>query len=88
MAVARLMLDNIPHLKAYWVMLGVKAAQAALHFGADDFDGTVLEERIGHSAGAESEQGLTRAQLEAMLRHSGFVPVLRDSLFNPLETAA
>ncbi len=55
-AVSRLMLDNIPHIKAYWVMLGVKQAQAALHFGADDFDGTVVEEKIGHMAGAESEQ--------------------------------
>lgn len=83
-AVARLMLDNIPHLKAYWVMLGVKLAQAALAFGADDLDGTILEEHIGHMAGAASNQALTRFELEAMIRGSGLVPVRRDPLFRPV----
>jgi len=80
-AVSRLMLDNIPHLKAYWVMLSVKLAQTALLYGADDFDGTVVEERIGHMAGADSEQGLTRAEIERIIRDAGFDPVERDSLF-------
>ena len=53
------MLDNIAHIKAYWVMLTVKLAQTALYFGADDFDGTVVEEKIGHMAGAESKQEMT-----------------------------
>ncbi|MEF2144960.1 MAG: aminofutalosine synthase MqnE [Desulfovibrionaceae bacterium] len=81
-AVCRLMLDNIPHIKAYWVMLSVKQAQAALYWGADDFDGTVVEEKIGHEAGATSEQGLTRQELEAMIQGCGFRPVERDSYFN------
>ena len=80
-AVSRLMLDNIAHIKAYWVMLGIKQAQIALHFGADDFDGTVVEEKIGHEAGATSAQGLTRAELEEMIRGCGFTPVERDSFF-------
>ncbi|PKN09862.1 MAG: aminofutalosine synthase MqnE [Deltaproteobacteria bacterium HGW-Deltaproteobacteria-8] len=83
-AVSRLMLDNIPHLKAYWVMLTVKQAQAALFFGADDLDGTVVEEKIGHMAGATSRQGLTKAQLEAMIRGLGLTPVERDARFNPI----
>ncbi|TIH15187.1 aminofutalosine synthase MqnE [Marinifilum sp. JC120] len=81
-AVSRLMLDNIPHIKAYWVMLGVKQAQTALHFGADDFDGTVVEEKIGHMAGAESEQGLSRTELEEMIVGCGFTPIERDAAFN------
>lgn len=80
-AVSRLMLDNIPHVKAYWVMLTVKLAQVALHFGADDLDGTVVEEKIGHMAGAESEQALTRAELERLIREAGFQPVERNSFF-------
>lgn len=83
-AVSRLMLDNIPHIKAYWVMLGVKQAQAALHFGADDFDGTVVEEKIGHMAGASSDQALTRSELEEMIRGCGFTPVERDAAFNEI----
>ncbi|WP_319472042.1 aminofutalosine synthase MqnE [uncultured Pseudodesulfovibrio sp.] len=81
-AISRLMLDNIPHIKAYWVMLGVKQAQAALKFGADDFDGTVVEEKIGHEAGATSEQGMTRNELEEMIRGCGCTPVERDGFFN------
>ena len=81
-AVSRLMLDNIPHIKAYWVMLGVKQAQAALKFGADDFDGTVVEEKIGHEAGASSQQGMTRSELEDMIRGCGCTPVERDGYFN------
>ncbi|WP_147822033.1 aminofutalosine synthase MqnE [Salidesulfovibrio onnuriiensis] len=83
-AVSRLMLDNIPHIKAYWVMLGVKVAQAALKFGADDFDGTVVEEKIGHEAGADSAQAMTRAELEGMITGCGFTPVERDSYFNEI----
>lgn len=81
-AISRLMLDNIPHIKAYWVMLGVKQAQAALKFGADDFDGTVVEEKIGHEAGATSDQGMTRSQLEEMILGCGCTPVERDGYFN------
>lgn len=80
-AVSRIVLDNVPHLKAYWVMTGVKAAQMALWYGADDMDGTVTEERIGHAAGAESPKGLTRDQLTQAISQAGFSPVERDSRF-------
>jgi aminodeoxyfutalosine synthase len=83
-ALSRLMLDNIPHIKAYWVMLSVKLAQVALHYGADDFDGTVVEEKIGHMAGAQSEQGLTRNDIGRIILEAGFEPVERDSLFRRL----
>jgi aminodeoxyfutalosine synthase len=81
MAVSRLMLDNVPHVKAYWIMLTVKLAQLALLFGADDFDGTVIEEKIGRMAGAESGQALTRSDLERIIREGGFEPVERNSFF-------
>ncbi len=80
-AVSRLMLDNFAHIKAYWVMLTVKLAQTALYFGADDFDGTVVEEKIGHMAGAQSQQAMTRSEIEGIIRAAGFDPVERDSLF-------
>jgi aminodeoxyfutalosine synthase len=85
MAVSRLMLDNIPHIKAYWIMLTVKVAQVALYFGADDFDGTVVEEKIGHMAGAQSQQGMTRSEIEGIIRDAGFAPVERDSLFRKVD---
>jgi aminodeoxyfutalosine synthase len=81
LAVARLVLHNIAHLKAYWIMLGVKIAQAALAFGVDDLDGTVEEERIYHMAGARSPEALTRAELEALIRAAGREPVERDTLY-------
>ena len=81
MAVARLMLDNIPHIKAYWVMLGLKLSQLCLSYGADDLDGTVVEEKIGHEAGSSSAQALTTQELEEAIRSSGFTPVRRDGLF-------
>jgi aminodeoxyfutalosine synthase len=86
-AISRLMLDNVPHIKAYWIMLTLKMAQVALHFGADDLDGTVIEEKIGHMAGAQSDQALTRAELERVIGEAGFVPVERDCFFRPLADA-
>lgn len=83
-AVSRLLLDNIPHIKAYWIMLTVKLAQLALYFGADDLDGTVVEEKIGHMAGAESEDSLTKEELEDVIRSAGLIPVERDGLFRTL----
>ncbi|GFH62430.1 MAG: aminodeoxyfutalosine synthase [Candidatus Desulfovibrio kirbyi] len=85
-AVARLMLDNIPHIKAYWVMLGEKTAQTALWYGADDLDGTIIEEHIGHMAGAHSANGMTLRELESMIRLSGFRPVRRNAVFDALES--
>lgn len=84
LAIARLFLDNIQHLKAYWVMLGEKIAQVALAFGVDDLDGTVVEERIGHDAGANSPQSLSLERLIHLIRVAGRQPVERDTLYNPL----
>ncbi|MGD8382866.1 MAG: aminofutalosine synthase MqnE [Syntrophobacterales bacterium] len=83
-AVSRLLLDNFAHIKAYWIMLGVKVAQIALHFGADDLDGTVMEERIGHMAGAQSAEALTPEELETLIRTAGQEPVQRDTFFRPV----
>ena len=83
-AAARLMLDNFDHIKAYWVMIGEPLAQVALNFGADDLDGTIIEERITHTAGAKSAKGLTQDQMEEMIRAAGFEPVQRDSFYNPV----
>ena len=84
-ATARLLLDNFPHVKAYWVMLGPKLAQVALSFGADDLDGTIVEERITHSAGATTATGLTESQLRGMIQAAGFRPVRRDGAYRSLE---
>lgn len=85
MAISRLMLDNIPHIKAYWVMLGMKTAQVALSFGADDIDGTVVHEKIYHEAGSESPQEMCVADLERLIREAGRVPVERDTLYHRIE---
>ncbi len=85
-AVSRLMLDNFPHIKAYWVMVGPKIAQVALAFGADDMDGTVKEEVITHMAGAETEQALGHKTLIRLIQEAGRQPVQRDTLYNVLAT--
>lgn len=84
-ATSRLVLDNVPHIKAYWVMLGVPTATVALNFGADDVDGTIGKETIAHRAGAESPVELLRGQLEDMIRDAGQIPVERDALYNDVE---
>ncbi len=84
-AVARLMLDNIPHIKAYWVMMTPRIAQIALRFGADDIDGTIVEERIYHDAGATTTQNLRRGDLLQLIRRAGRTPVERDTLYRPVE---
>jgi len=81
-AVGRLMLDNFPHIKAYWQMLTPKIAQIALRFGADDLDGTVIEEKIYHDAGATTPQGMTRKDLCRLITEAGRVPVERDTLYH------
>ncbi len=85
MAISRLMLDNFPHIKAYWVMLGIKTAKIALSFGADDIDGTVVHEKIYHEAGAETPQEVTVAEIERLIREAGRVPVERDTLYHRVE---
>jgi aminodeoxyfutalosine synthase len=92
-AVSRLMLDNIPHIKAYWIMLGIGTAQTALAYGADDLDGTVRHERIYHDAGATTPQMLTCQQIERLIVEAGREPIERDTLYrrvrrDPLHPAA
>jgi aminodeoxyfutalosine synthase len=82
MAISRLMLDNFAHVKAYWIMLGVKTAQLALSYGADDIDGTVVHEKIYHDAGSDSPQQLTVAELRRLIEEAGRIPVERDTLYH------
>jgi aminodeoxyfutalosine synthase len=81
-AISRLVLDNIPHIKAYWIMLGEKLAQLALLFGADCLEGTVIEEKIAHAAGARSKKGNTIEELVYLIKEVGKIPVERDSFYN------
>jgi len=83
-ALGRLMLDNFPHIKAYWVMMTPRVAQVALRFGADDLDGTVVEEKIYHDAGSRVEQSLNRAELIRLIKEAGREPVERDTLYRPV----
>ena len=83
-AVSRLLLDNFPHIKAYWQMMTPKIAQIALRFGADDLDGTVIEEKIYHDAGATTPQGMTRRELCRLITEAGRTPVERDTLYRPV----
>jgi aminodeoxyfutalosine synthase len=87
MAIGRLMLDNFPHVKAYWQMLGVKTAQVAQSFGADDLDGTVVHETIYHAAGSDSPQELGVAELRRLIREADREPVERDTLYNEVVRA-
>jgi aminodeoxyfutalosine synthase len=88
MAVSRLMLDNIPHMKAYWIMLGLGTAQAALAYGADDLDGTVRHELIYHDAGATTPETLSVADIRRLISEAGREPVERDTLYRAVERDA
>jgi len=88
LAISRLYLDNFLHIKAYWVMLGLKIAQVALCFGVNDLDGTVVEEQIGHDAGADSPQQLSKEQLADLIRKAGKVPIERDTLYREVRRPA
>ena len=83
-AISRLMLDNIPHIKAYWIMMTPGVAQIAQRFGANDIDGTVVEEKIYHDAGATTAQHLRRRDLLRLIRESGCRPVERDTSYRPV----
>lgn len=83
-AVGRLVLDNFPHVKAYWQMMSPKVAQIALRFGADDIDGTVIEEKIYHDAGATTPQGMRRSELMRLITEAGREPVERDTMYRPV----
>lgn len=84
-AAARLLLDNFPHIEAYWVVLGEETTSVALHFGADDVNGTLEDEKIQHMAGAETPAGIAREQLFRMIRDAGKIPVERDALYNVIQ---
>jgi aminodeoxyfutalosine synthase len=84
MAVSRLLLDNVPNVKAYWIMMGMPLAAVALHFGANDVQGTVVREEIFHAAGAETETEQKIEELVRFVREAGRVPVQRDTLYNEL----
>ncbi len=79
------MLDNIAHIKAYWIMLGIGTAQVALSYGADDIDGTVRHELIYHDAGAETPEIMSVAEIERLIREAGREPVERDTLYRRVE---
>jgi aminodeoxyfutalosine synthase len=81
-AVSRLLLDNVPHVKAYWVSMTPEVAQIALRFGADDVDGTIVHETIYRAAGSRSPGALTTEQLVRLIQEAGRVPVERDTLYN------
>ena len=87
MALARLVLDNVPHLKAFWVMLGPDVAQVALGFGADDLDGTVVREEITHAAGARTPQALSVEALRGLATAAGCEPLERDTLYRRIVRA-
>jgi aminodeoxyfutalosine synthase len=87
-ALSRLLLDNIPHIKAYWVMLGREIAQVALRFGANDLDGTVVDERVTFAAGGGAGKGMTVVEIQKFIEGAGLLPVLRDTLYNPIQESA
>jgi aminodeoxyfutalosine synthase len=80
-AVARLFLDNFPHIKAYWIQMGIETAMKALHAGASDLDGTIIEEKITHAAGATVPVGMSPERMKALISNEGLIPVERDALY-------
>ncbi len=87
-AVSRIVLDNISHIKGYWVMLGESIAQMSLYYGADDLDGTIVKERITHAAGATSREGLSGDDMVFLIQSAGLTPVERDAYYNELKIYA
>ncbi len=81
-AISRILLDNVPHIKSFWVHIGEKITQVSLSFGVDDIDGTVIQEKIAHSAGTDTSQSLTESELLNMIRKAGKIPVERDTVYN------
>lgn len=85
LAISRIFLDNFDHIKAFWIMLGEKMAQVSLNFGVDDIDGTVVEEKITHSAGATTSEEMTKEEIINLIRKAGKIPVERDTLYNVIK---
>ena len=88
MALSRLFLDNIAHVKAFWIMMTLPIAELALQFGADDLDGTIGEEKIIHAAGAKTQTGITKNQLSRIIREAGYEPVERDTFYRSIQPSA
>ena len=86
MAISRIFLDNFDHITAYWVGMGLKLAQIALSYGADDLHGTIIEEHIFHMAGATSPQLQTEAEMVKAIREASRTPVQRDTFYEPIKT--
>ena len=84
-ASARIILDNVPHIKAYWVMLGEKTAQIALRAGADDLDGTIVKENIARAAGGKTQSSMTVENIVFMTKSAGLIPVERDSFYREIK---
>ncbi len=81
-AISRILLDNVPHIKSFWIHIGEKLSQVSLSFGVDDIDGTVIQEKFAHAAGTDTEQAMTQAELVNMIRKAGKIPVERDTVYN------
>lgn len=81
-AISRILLDNVPHIKSFWIHIGEKLSQVSLNFGVDDIDGTVVQEKIAHAAGTDTSQAMTQAELVNMIRKAGKIPVERDTVYN------
>jgi aminodeoxyfutalosine synthase len=84
-AISRILLDNVPHIKSFWIHIGAKLSQVSLSFGVDDIDGTVIQEQIAHSAGTEEAQALTKDELINLVKKAGKIPVERDTVYNIIE---
>lgn len=84
-AISRLMLDNFPHIKAYWINIGTQLTQMSMSFGASDIHGTLVEERISHAVGALTQSALTRDELVWLIKGAGKQPVERDTFYNPIK---
>jgi len=87
-AVARLVLDNVPHIKAFWIATGVEVAQISLWFGVNDLDGTVQEEKIYHMAGARTPEAMTTSHIRRLIEAAGREPLERDTLYNLVSVPA
>jgi aminodeoxyfutalosine synthase len=87
-AISRLMLDNFPHIKAYWINIGPQLTQLATHFGASDIHGTLVEERISHAVGALTQSGITRDELKWLIEGADRIPVERDTFYNEIKVYA
>ena len=85
-AISRILLPNVPNIKAYWATLGLNLALVSQEFGANDIDGTIEVEKIQSAGGANSKKGLLRDELISQIKDAGFIPVLRDSLYNEIES--